>query len=225
MLFLPKLTAIKLIPITFDLFNAVLVYQIVKTKYGREWEVLARIFGLGVAHGNDQWFLLGAGGRTVYLLFLISLLCLLSERPIGAILAFSVSFSIKAQAVFFCPFWQFCFFKQKIRWQYFLLIPPVYFLMMLPAALAGRSLSSLALAYVKTVMLCPSIHECRHALFSAAAKCLSHVGVDRDSTGRNIAPDLGSVLWEKALCDPSQADTGFCSPVIGIDPISSPQNA
>ena len=147
--FIPSLTAIKLIPIIFDLFNASLVYQIVKTKFGsgiETWLAAALVWLLPTVVINGSFW--GQVDALYTCCLLLSLLCILNEKPIGAILAFSVSFSIKAQAVFFLPFLALLFFKQKIRWQYFLLIPLVYFLMMLPAALAGRSLSSLALAYV-----------------------------------------------------------------------------
>ena len=147
--FIPSLTAIKLIPIIFDLFNASLVYQIVKTKFGsgvETWLAAALVWLLPTVVINGSFW--GQVDALYTCFLLLSLLCILNEKPIGAILAFSVSFSIKAQAVFFLPFLALLFFKQKIRWQYFLLIPLVYFLMMLPAALAGRSLSSLALAYV-----------------------------------------------------------------------------
>ena len=147
--FIPSLTAIKLIPIIFDLFNASLVYQIVKTKFGsgiETWLAAALVWLLPTVVINGSFW--GQADALYTCFLLLSLLCILNEKPIGAILAFSVSFSIKAQAVFFLPFLALLFFKQKIRWQYFLLIPLVYFLMMLPAALAGRSLSSLALAYV-----------------------------------------------------------------------------
>ena len=147
--FIPSLTAIKLIPIIFDLFNASLVYQIVKTKFGsgiETWLAAALVWLLPTVVINGSFW--GQVDALYTCFLLLSLLCILNEKPIGAILAFSVSFSIKAQAVFFLPFLALLFFKQKVRWQYFLLIPLVYFLMMLPAALAGRSLSSLALAYV-----------------------------------------------------------------------------
>jgi len=147
--FIPSLTAIKLIPIIFDLFNASLVYQIVKTKFGsgiETWLAAALVWLLPTVVINGSFW--GQVDALYTCFLLLSLLCILNEKPIGAILAFSVSFSIKAQAVFFLPFFALLFFKQKVRWQYFLLIPLVYFLMMLPAALAGRSLSSLALAYV-----------------------------------------------------------------------------
>lgn len=147
--FLPKLTAIKLIPITFDLINAFLVYQIVKTKFGRgleAWLAASLIWLLPTVVINGSFWGQVDAFYTCFLL--LSLFYILSDKPVGAMLAFSVSFSIKAQAVFFLPFLAVLFFKQKVRWQHFLLIPLVYFLMMLPAALAGRSLPSLALTYV-----------------------------------------------------------------------------
>jgi Gpi18-like mannosyltransferase len=78
---------------------------------------------------------------------LVCALFLLRDHSIAAITAFAIAFSIKAQAIFILPFLAILVLKKRIPWQSFLLIPPVYFIMMLPAVLAGRSISSLALTY------------------------------------------------------------------------------
>ena len=146
--FLPKLTAIKLIPITFDLINSILVYQIVKVhfKEGIKPALAGMIFWVlpTVIVNGSLW---GQADALYACFLLLCVLFLLKDRSIAAIIAFAIAFSIKAQAVFILPFLAVLFFKKRIRWQSFLLIPPVYFIMMLPAILAGRSIASLALTY------------------------------------------------------------------------------
>jgi Gpi18-like mannosyltransferase len=147
--FLPKLTAIKLIPITFDLINLILVYQIVKTNFGGIKPILAgMIFWIlpTVVINGSFWGQVD-GQYTCFLL--LCLLLLLKDRWIAAVIAFSISFAIKAQALFLLPLLAILFFKKRIPWCAFLLTPLVYFIIMLPAILAGRSIASLASIYLE----------------------------------------------------------------------------
>ena len=147
--FLAPLTAVKLIPILFDLINATLVYQIVKTQYGKSVKpaLAAMTFWLlpTIMINSSFW----GQADALYTCFLLcSVLFLLKDRPLAAVVSFAIAFSIKAQAFFFVPFLAILCLRKKIPWQYFLLIPPIYVLMMLPAVWAGRSLASLLLTYV-----------------------------------------------------------------------------
>ena len=147
--FLPKLTAIKLIPITFDVINSILVYHIVKVnfKQGIKPVLAGAIFWIlpTVIINGSFW---GQADALYTCFLLLCVLFLLRDRPVEAMIAFAIAFSIKAQAIFLLPFLAILFFKKRIPWQSFLLIPAVYFIMMLPAIMAGRSITSLALAYV-----------------------------------------------------------------------------
>ncbi len=147
--FLPKLTAIKLIPITFDLVNTFLVYQIIKVKFSDGFKpalgaVLFWVLPTVMINGSF-W---GQADALYTCFLLLCILFLLRDRSIEAVIAFAIAFSIKAQAVFMLPFLAILFFRKRIPWQTFLLIPPVYILMMLPSILAGRSIASLLLIYV-----------------------------------------------------------------------------
>lgn len=147
--FLPKLTAVKLIPITFDLINSILIYQIVKVhfKKGIKPALAAMIFWVmpTVVINGAFW---GQADSLYTCFLLVCMLFLLRDRSIVAITGFAIAFSIKAQAVFILPFLAILFCKKRIAWQSFFLIPAVYFIIMLPAILAGRSIISLVLAYV-----------------------------------------------------------------------------
>lgn len=147
--FLPKLTAIKLIPITFDAINSILVYRIVKSHFddGIKPALASMIFWVlpTVLINGSFW---GQADSLYTCFLLLCVLFLLKDRPTAAMIAFAISFSIKAQAVFILPFLAILFFKKRITWQSFLLVPPIYIIMMAPAILAGRSITSLVLAYV-----------------------------------------------------------------------------
>jgi Gpi18-like mannosyltransferase len=147
--FLPKLIAIKLIPIAFDVINSILIYQIVKTQFkkGSKPVLAAMIFWVlpTVIINGAFW---GQADALYTCFLLLCVLFLLRDRSILAMIAFAIAFSIKAQAIFILPFLAILFFKKRIPWQSFFLIPVAYFIMMLPALLAGRSFLSLVLAYV-----------------------------------------------------------------------------
>jgi Gpi18-like mannosyltransferase len=146
--FLPKIWAIKLIPITFDLINFVLVYQIVKTRFPDNYKPLLAALFFWITPTvliNSSWW-----GQTdsLYACFLLlAMLCLLKNHPIAAVIAVALSISVKAQGIFFAPLLGVLFFKKQIRWYAFLLIPLVYAATFLPTILAGRPIASLFSTY------------------------------------------------------------------------------
>jgi Gpi18-like mannosyltransferase len=146
--FLPEIVAIKLIPITFDLINAALVYQIVKTRFpdNNKPILAACLFWIAptIMVNSAFW------GQTdsLYMCFLLlTVLYLLKERPTAAVIAFALSISVKAQGIFLAPLLGVLFFQKRIRWHTFLLVPVVYVLTFLPTVLAGRPLDSLFSTY------------------------------------------------------------------------------
>ena len=64
---------------------------------------------------------------------------LLVNRPNRAVLAFSIAFVLKLQAIFFAPFLLLLVLKRKIKLRSLVLIPAVYILSIIPAAIMGRS--------------------------------------------------------------------------------------
>ena len=90
--------------------------------------------------------------ESLYTSFL--LLCtyfLLKEKPLYALLLFGFAFSIKSQSIFFLPFLGILFLKGKIRWFHFLLVPAVYIVLAIPAAMIGRSWLSILSIYIGQV--------------------------------------------------------------------------
>jgi Gpi18-like mannosyltransferase len=147
--FLPKLTAVKLIPVVFDLINVVLVYQIAK----KHFDTGAKPMFAAMTYWVLPTIMINSAfwgqADSIYVCFiLLCVLFLLEERWVAAVVAFSISFTIKAQAVFILPLLAVFFFKKKIAWHTFLLMPLVYFVSILPAWLAGRSMISLVFAYL-----------------------------------------------------------------------------
>ncbi|MCL4529081.1 MAG: hypothetical protein M1282_06685, partial [Chloroflexi bacterium] len=142
--FLPRIWAIKFIPITFDIINTGLVFQITKTYFDDVSKSIraALIFWAAptIMINSSVW------GQTdsLYACFLLlAFLFLLKDRPAVAMIAFALSISIKAQGIFMAPFLAILFLKKQIKWYTFLLIPPVYALPFLPAILAGRPINIL----------------------------------------------------------------------------------
>jgi len=151
---LPRVTAIKLLPILFDCIATYFVYRIVRIKYptGNKpyWAadlffVLPTIF-INSAHWGQM--------DSLYTTFLIiSLYFYLKEKPLLGMLAFALSFSIKFQAIFFVPFLVVLLLKKKVRWWQFLLVPAVYVITCIPAVLLGSSWLDLLTIYLRQTAL------------------------------------------------------------------------
>jgi Gpi18-like mannosyltransferase len=150
--FLSATIAIKLISILFDLCNAFLVMRIVsiRTKNENASFIAGGLFFLlpTVVLNSAAW----GQADSIYTCFILaSLFFVLKERPIPALIFFGVAFAFKAQAIFFAPFLLLLTLKRRIPWQGFLVVPVTYLVMMVPALLAGRSLSSVLSVYLTQV--------------------------------------------------------------------------
>ena len=160
--FIPALVAIKVIPILFDLINAGIIYKILRLKYpaGYAPTFAMSIFLLAptVMLNSAFW---GQIDSLYTCLLLLATYCILTERPISAMLAFGISISIKAQAIFLAPFLLLMAFKKKIPWYAFGLIPLTYLAMMLPAIFAGRSVADVTTIYLTqaNTMQIPSVNS------------------------------------------------------------------
>ncbi len=146
--FLPKVTAIKLISILFDLLNALVVYRIVRLVRPRSTALLAAagFLLLPTLLLNSGWW---GQADAIYVFFLLaSIYFLMRSQPLPAMLALGISFSFKAQAVFLAPLVLLLILSRKLSWGWLLMIPGVYLVMVLPAALAGRPLADLFTIYL-----------------------------------------------------------------------------
>ncbi len=151
---LPRVTAIKLLPILFDFISTFFVYKIVRIKYPRgnlPYWAAGLFFALPTIFINSaQWGQMDA----LYTTFLIiSLFFFLKEKPLQGMLAFALSFSIKFQAIFFVPFLVVLLLKKKVRWWQFLLVPAVYVVSCIPAVLLGSSWLDVLTIYLRQTTL------------------------------------------------------------------------
>jgi Gpi18-like mannosyltransferase len=148
--FIPPLTAIKLIPICFDLLGAFYVYKIVLLKYhqGVTPYLAAAIYFTAptIILNSSYW---GQVDSLYTTLLLACLYFLLTEKSSGSMLAFGLALSIKAQAVFFLPFLCVMAIQKRVSWLHFGMIPLVYFATILPVVLLGRPFLDALLIYVK----------------------------------------------------------------------------
>ena len=155
----PKLIAIKLIPITMDIINAFVTYKIVKHKYPQGLAPLwaSAIFWCmpTVILNSSFW---GQADSLYTGFLLMTLYFLIVNRPFLAVLLFSVAISIKLQAIFMGPVLAIivlgCAFKpsvfkyaSKIKVWHFVLIPIVYSALCLPAVILGRQWSDVWTIY------------------------------------------------------------------------------
>lgn len=157
---IPKLIAIKIIPIVMDFINSILIFKIVNSRYLNRsisfWAAaifwcLPSIILNSAYWGQADSFYTGFLLLTIYFLLL--------SRPLLAMLAFSVSVAFKLQAIFMAPLLVVLFIKpfinskdelnSKIKFWHFLLIPMVYCLLCLPAVLLGRKWSDVLVIYLE----------------------------------------------------------------------------
>jgi Gpi18-like mannosyltransferase len=146
--FLSPVIAIKLIPFIFDIINAILVFQIVRTQEpeGTKPLLAALIFWVAPTIFVNS----GLWGQTdsFYTCFLLlTALFLIKEKPTLALVAFALSISVKAQGILFAPLLGVLFFKKRIPLYSFFVVPFVYALSFVPTILAGRPISSLFSTY------------------------------------------------------------------------------
>ena len=151
---LPRVTAIKLLPILFDFISTYFVYKIVRIKYptgNKPYWAAGLFFVLPTIFINSaHWGQMDA----LYTTFLIiSLYFYLKEKPLLGMLAFALSFSIKFQAIFFVPFLVVLLLKKKVRWWQFLLVPAVYVISCIPAVLLGSSWLDVLTIYLRQTAL------------------------------------------------------------------------
>jgi Gpi18-like mannosyltransferase len=147
--FLNRISGIKGISLAFDLYNVFIIYKILGLKYKRVYIPLlagALAFLIPSAVLNSSFW---AQSDSIYTAFLLtSFFFILRGQPFGCMLAFSLAFAFKLQAVFFLPFLLTLSLQKKLPWKYYLLIPSVYLVMMIPSGLAGRPWLDLLTIYL-----------------------------------------------------------------------------
>ena len=148
----PKLvdvSALKVVSVTFDLVEALFVYKIIRLKFQQGpipyLATFAFLFAPTILLNSSVW---GQTDSITTAFLLASLYFILKKQNWWACLAFGLAFSTKFQSVFFAPFLLVLLLKREISWKQILLIPAVYFVLCIPAWIAGRPIWDLLTIYV-----------------------------------------------------------------------------
>lgn len=143
------LIPIKLLSICFEYVAAWFIGGIACQKYRENWVrwcALAVVPLLPTVLINSSYW---GQCDSIYVSFLIgSIYFALKKRSFLSILFLGISFSFKLQAVLLFPFYFVLLLRNRIKWYYFLLVPAVYLISLLPAYCAGRPLTELLSVFV-----------------------------------------------------------------------------
>ncbi|MGZ6317601.1 MAG: hypothetical protein ACXWNQ_10105 [Anaerolineales bacterium] len=149
--FLPNMqpvVAIKIPSIITDFVCAGLVYQIIRVKSNNPVLALlgyiATLLAPVMILNSSFW---GQADSIYTAALLACLYFLLLRRNWLALLSFGIAFAFKLQAIFLAPLLVILWFRRDISWKYFLAIPAVYFIAILPSWLIGRPLGNLLTIY------------------------------------------------------------------------------
>ena len=149
---LPKIVAIKLISMAFDVVLAGFAALIVHERFKRPVFGLAAfalvLFAPTVLMNSSWW----GQCDSIYAAFCLgSLYFLIKQRPWWAAVFFGIALSFKLQAIFFLPVLLIVLVVNKQKLLSLLAIPAVFAALLVPAALAGRDLGSLLMIYPNQV--------------------------------------------------------------------------
>ena len=137
--FATPVTAIKSISIAFDFCAAAIMWKLVRRRYPAGPAPLlayfAVLFAPTVVLNGSYW---GQCDITYSAWLLACVYGACAERPVVAMLCFAVAFAFKVQSVFLAPFLLVLLLRGRIPWRCLALVPLVYVLLVLPAALLGR---------------------------------------------------------------------------------------
>lgn len=136
---LDDLYLIKLLSIFFDLLLAWAAMGIVKKLGGSPGQRLAAFFLVlflpTVVLNGALW---GQCDSIYVALALMSIYWALDDRPVLSMLAMTLSFGFKLQAVFIMPVLAILWMQGKFKLRHFLIFPLAYVILVLPAVLLGR---------------------------------------------------------------------------------------
>ncbi|MBC7875868.1 MAG: hypothetical protein H7Y59_01745 [Anaerolineales bacterium] len=172
-----SVVAIKIIPTAFDFLSAFTIFLMARIRFEDDKPYLfSTIFFTlpTIMFNSTGWGQIDS----LYTSFL--LLCayfMLKEKPIYALTMFSVAFSLKFQSIFFLPFLGILFLKGRIRWFHFLLIPTIYIVLAIPAALIGRSWLSILSIYIGQLGLYRSLSMSAPNLYIFVSDSFYEIGV------------------------------------------------
>jgi Gpi18-like mannosyltransferase len=143
-----RVALIKSISILFDGVSAFLVYRIVLTvRSDRRLALFCALLFLDLPTlilNGEVWGQFDVVYATFILAFAYQMV---RKRPYLAVLMYAVAFAVKLQAIFLAPFLVYLTLVGEIPIAAAFIVPLVYVLLMIPAALAGRSWSDLLTLY------------------------------------------------------------------------------
>lgn len=143
-----SLVTIKMVSCIFDFLLAFIFFIIVFKKTQMISKSLfaysAILFAPTIILNSAMW----AQCDIIFTTFLV--LCVYSfikEKPIKALVFFSIAFIFKLQAIFIAPFLIFMWLKGRMKFKHFFIIPAIYLISILPAFFMGRPLIELLTIY------------------------------------------------------------------------------
>ena len=147
----PYLLGIKLISIGFDLVLMVGVYLNAKVWLAKAHPLFPAVIAVmalflpTVIINGSLWGQIDASYTGMSL---IAIYFLQKNKPLNAAIWYGVAFSFKLQAIFFLPvFIIYFWFHYRHKIYYVFIIPVVYYMLALPAILAGRSIVEITQIY------------------------------------------------------------------------------
>ena len=142
------LVVVKWGAIAADFVCAAFVYRIVRLRYpvGDAPTIAAAVILLTptIAINSAYW---GQIDMLWAAPLVASVYYLLVGRSLAAVVAFSIGLATKQQAEFLAPLLVVLALKRRVAWRHFLAVPAVYFILVIPALVEGRSLWSLITIY------------------------------------------------------------------------------
>jgi Gpi18-like mannosyltransferase len=146
---LPNVVGVKIPSLVADVVCAAFVFLITRLQHPRGklpyCAFVAVLLLPSVVANGAIW---GQADSIYTSMLLACIYCLMTGRPVLAMVAFGVAFSFKIQTVFLAPAIFVLLVNRKIPWWAPLIVPATYVLMMLPAWHEGRPFKDLLLVYV-----------------------------------------------------------------------------
>lgn len=138
----------KIVSVIFDYLLAFLmaniIYKVTKSQLKSIMALCVTLIAPTIMLNSAMW----AQCDVIFVFFLtLCLSKLLDNKPIGAMIAFSISFCFKLQAIFLLPLLGLLFVKKIIKIRHLFIIPVVYLISIIPAFLAGRPFQELISIY------------------------------------------------------------------------------
>jgi Gpi18-like mannosyltransferase len=146
---IPNVIAIKIFSIVFDVLCTVAVYFIARCFLGRRssWLVALIALLLPTVWVDSAWW--GQCDSIFAAFLLLTLLFILKQKPWLAIAMFTIAFTFKFQAIFLAPFILLMFLARKIPWKTLIVVPIVFFIMMLPTFIARQPMLNSLTIYIR----------------------------------------------------------------------------